>query len=147
MEFEWPVDSETLNLMAIAPDPIVYDYVGELYRAILEGLTCLDREYRNASRSLFIGLREVQDSGDWTANLKIFPITDLQSTTRTSEFIIVQGKGTPEGRESSHYQRFKDILVASRREKETDSGFDLSRPVAWAPLTRQHRGLTSEYTL
>jgi Ferritin-like len=146
--FEQPVSERmAIAALAIAPDPIVYNRVGELYRAIKHGLQLAETRLRGQRQTLFIGPKEAQDSDDWTARLNLRQVTDLASAQAAVDFIIIEGEGAPDNRQGSHYQTFVDMLTAFRREREVDPAFDPARPVVLNPATREHRDAGPGFTL
>jgi hypothetical protein len=134
IRFESP-KSEEMHLEAIAPQPITYEYVGELYRSISAGFATLVE----SGVDLFVGSPEVQDAGDWTANLRIFAIQNVASAQRAIDFIVTQGEGTDTGSEDSHYARFRRIREDLVRAVAADSAFKPARNVLRNPLTRAQR--------
>ena len=123
------------QLRGIAPDPIDYDYVGELYRSISSGFETLETQ----GIDLFIGAPEVQDSSDWSGNLRIFPIRDVASAQAAIEFIVRQGEGTPAGQTGTHFAEFNALLAALQAEQQRDARFDPARNIVANPLTRPQR--------
>lgn len=132
IQYEAPAEVAE-RLRDIAPQPITYDRVGDLYRSIRGGFQRLPED------TLFIGPRADQDDNDWSRNLQLFKVTDRKSALAAIDFIITQGEGSPQHREGSHYALFvaaRDQYLAALKE---DPAFAPARPVAPNPMTRQHR--------
>jgi hypothetical protein len=119
----------TREALAVAPDPLTYEYVGELYAKIEEGLASIPEP------ELFIGPRAAQDQEPWSFALDIRPVRNRRDAGAAIADIIQDGEGTPASRENSHYDRFSRIRLAFT---ET-GGFAAARPVVWNPMTREHR--------
>lgn len=143
IRFESPRPSSEVRLMEIAPIPITYEYIGELYRSIAVGFSTV----ADTVDSLFVGADLTQDEGDWTGNLRIPAIRDVAGAQDAIDFIVKQGEGTPEGIKGSHFGEFSTILEELRAEKLADPHFDPARPVVDNPLTRAERDAGSGFTL
>jgi hypothetical protein len=133
IRFESP-ETELTKVMALAPAPITYEYIGALYRSISAGFATL----RDKKIDLFVGAPEVQDSGDWSGNMKIFAIVDVPSARSAIQFIVEEGEGTATGGDQSHYGRFKKILEELKAAIAADRNFVPARNVVSNPLTRPH---------
>ncbi len=132
MRFEEP-EPQAIRAFAIAPGPISYQHVGELYRSIEHAFGSLDE------RTLFIGPVADQDDNEWSRGLHLWPVRDRASAHKAIEFIIREGEGIPQHRQGSHYQTFVDAHAALVAELASDPSFAPARPVAVDPVTRQHR--------
>lgn len=110
-----------------APEPLAYSRVGELYTAIAEGFARVP--------NLFIGPAENQDEDSWGNGMKLLLVRDLASAQAAISAIIVEGEGTPQNREQSHFGRFLAIRAALRARPDLDP----ARLVVRNPLTREHR--------
>jgi len=117
----------------IAPSPISFSSVGDLYRAIRDAFETLPES------ELFIGPQADQDDNDWSRGLQIFPVADAKSAIKAIDFIISQGEGVPAHREGSHYSRFVAVRDELRRLLAASPRTDPARPVALNPATRLHR--------
>ncbi len=138
--FEKPADVKAVEVKAlVAPDPLEFDRLGELYRQIADAFQRLDEDYRGRGERLFIGPPEAQDRTDWSASLKLIPVTDATSAVRAVESIVIEGEGAPAEREGSHYQTFLNVREEYENELGASPGFEPARPVAPTPLTRRHR--------
>jgi hypothetical protein len=145
---EQPADVPPPTLAGIAPEPIDYDFVGELYRAISDGVARLDATLARSGRRLFVGPRELQDGEVWLQRRVILPpLRDVATAQAAITSIIREGEGAPENRQGSHYQRFLNVLAAFRAERAADPGFDPARPVASNPVSREHRDAGAGATL
>jgi hypothetical protein len=115
-----------LKASRIAPDPLEYDLVGELYEKIAQGFQSIDEQ------DLFIGPPSAQTENNWSdSSLDIRSVTNRATALAAIEEIIKDGEGTPQNRETSHYQRF-----ARTRQAYFDAGrFNAARPVARNPVT------------
>lgn len=148
--FELPEDEEAPSppehdslfetMMLAAPDPLVYNHVGELYRQIADGFANI----REAE--LFIGPKPLQDD-DWARGFAIPRVVDLISARAAIQVIIEEGEGATETREGSHYDKFLKTREALRLEREKDQDFDPARPVVLNPQTREHRDAAGNVTL
>ena len=134
VRFEEPVQTaESAFARDIAPKPIEYQHVGQLYRTIADGFAALD------DGNLFIGPKGAQDDNDWSRHLHLWPVNDLASTEQAITFIIEEGEGgTTDPSPDSHHQRFKAAQSILADELASDPGFRPSRPVATNPVSRQH---------
>lgn len=115
--------------LSAAPDPLTYDYVGELYGKIAEGFRRIDEQ------ELFIGPRSAQVDNRWSVNLDVRQVVDRNSAMAAIDDIVVDGEGSPTGRSSSHYGRFASV----RQEYEESGFFAAARPVVVNPRTRAQR--------
>jgi Ferritin-like len=121
--------TQSVQAFAAAPDPLKYDYVGELYRKIADGFGRMDEEV------LFIGPRSAQVDNRWSVSLDLRQVVDRSSALAAIGDIIVDGEGSPSGRSTSHYGRFARV-----RTEYADSGyFAAARPVVVNPQTRRQR--------
>ena len=127
----------SVQAFAAAPDPLTYDYVGELYGEIADGFR------RIGERELFIGPRSAQVDNRWSVELDLRQVVDRASALAAIEDIVVDGEGSPSGRSSSHYGRFARV----RREYEDSGFFAAARPVVVNPRTRPQRDAPSGGTL
>jgi hypothetical protein len=128
------------QLRAVAPEPLTFDYVGELYEQIREGFAAIPESM------LFIGPAAAQVTDTWSVRLDLRPVTDRESAFGAIDDIIVDGEGAPTDRSRSHYGRFLGIRTAYAQADY----FPAARRVVWNPQTRVQRGagqgtlLTSE---
>jgi rubrerythrin len=133
IRFETPEEELRLALEAIAPDPIKYVTVGDLYGQVREAFETLDE------RELFIGPRAAQDTDDWSANLKLRNVVDRATAVEAINDIIQEGEAAPEKLPTSHWATFVRISEELDNEVKQYPNFDPARPVVSNPLTRQHR--------
>jgi CDGSH-type Zn-finger protein/uncharacterized Fe-S cluster protein YjdI len=118
----------------LMPSSQDYDTVGQLYRAIRDGLERLVRAHGESK--IFIGAPERQ-LGSELANLPgLTRVRCLKTARAALDGIVTQGEGAPGDSKSSHYQRFLEIereyatLSAARPE------FVPGRPAAHNPVMR-----------
>lgn len=138
--FEKPADVKAAEAKAlVAPDPLEFDRLGELYRQIADAFRRLETAYRDRGERLFIGPPEAQDRTDWSAGLRLIPVTDAASAVRAVQSIIIEGEGAPAEREGSHYQTFLEVREEYGDELRASPDFEPARPVVTTPLTRRHR--------
>ena len=116
--------------LAIAPDPLTFDYVGELYEKIREGFLAVPEA------EVFIGPPAAQVTDTFSVRLDLRPVGDRESALAAIDDIIEDGEGAPTGRDTSHYGRF----LAIRRAYAEAEYFAAARPIVRNPQTREHRG-------
>src|ERR1700736_3721364 len=121
-----------MGFAAIVPEPIEYEYVGELYRQIRAAFGDIPPEV------LFIGPPRAQDVERWSRRMQVLGVQDQQSADAAIDFIVLEGEGAPGKRAGSHYETFLDIRRALR-DLTAGGGFSAARPVVSNPRTRQHR--------
>lgn len=110
----------------VGPDPLTYDYVGELYDKIRHGFTAI------SDNELFIGDPAAQVGDTWSVRLDLRPVRDRGTALAAIDDIIEDGEGAPADRTTSHYGRFLGIRTAY-----AESGyFEASRSVVRNPRTR-----------
>jgi rubrerythrin len=137
IRFEMPEDE--LGKETIAPDPITYVTVGDLYGQIREAFERMGQE-------LFIGPRAAQDTDDWSASLVLLNVVDRDTAVKAVEFIIEQGEAAPESSPTSHWATFMRIREALKNEAERDPTFAPARPVVCNPLTREQNDTSPQDT-
>jgi rubrerythrin len=147
VRFERPTTLPAAVAATIAPEPIEFDYTGELYRSIRAGIERLAERYGRQGRSFFIGHQALLEDTDWTPDIRVPGVRDVASAMTAIEAIILQGEGAPEDRKGSHFQVFVAILDALRKAREVDPTFEPARAVVDTPLTRAHPESASGYTL
>jgi Ferritin-like len=116
-------------MAAVAPEPITYTYVGELYEKIAEGFRVIPEQ------DLFIGSSTPATQDDWSVNLGISPARDRGTAIAAINDIIEDGEGNPLNREGSHYDRFTKIRLDFFKQGR----FAAARNVVRNPATRKHR--------
>jgi hypothetical protein len=129
--------TDSLEAVSAAPDPLTYDYVGELYGKIADGFRRIDEQ------ELFIGPRTAQVDNRWSVELDLHQVVDRSSALAAIEDIIVDGEGSPAARSSSHYGRFAQV----RQEYKQSGFFAAARPVVVNPQTRPQRDAPTGGTL
>ncbi len=132
------VEVQLAKMASIAPQPLNYEYVGELYAKILDGFRSIPED------KLFVGPKSSQSGNDWSdSSLDMRVVTNQEEAIAAIDNIIVDGEGIPTNRESSHFQKFKLI-----RQEYFDLGrFKASREVPLNPATRIERKGNGEVTL
>ena len=123
--------------LALAPDPLQYQYVGELYETIRQGFEAVEEA------ELFIGPSTAQVEDTWSVRLDLRPVVDRASALAAVDDIILDGEGAPGERTGSHYDRFRTI----RDQYADQSWFEGARPVVRNPQTRLHRDADAGGTL
>jgi hypothetical protein len=116
--------------LAVAPDPLTFDYVGELYEKIREGFLAVPEA------DLFIGPPAAQVTDTFSVRLDLRPVGDRESALAAIDDIIEDGEGAPTDRDTSHYGRFLAIRLAYAEAEY----FEAARPVVRNPQTREHLG-------
>jgi rubrerythrin len=129
------IDSQMLTvLFNVSPDPLEYEYVGELYRKVREGFDTISEE------TLFIGPKTGQEDEEWSERISISRIVDRQTANNAIDLIIGSGEGSPGHREGSHYDTFLKMRAELNEQLQRQSEFDPSRLVVPNPRTRKfHR--------
>ncbi|HWU89610.1 MAG TPA: ferritin-like protein [Kofleriaceae bacterium] len=147
---ESPPSAQAAALEGIAPDPLSFSYVGDLYRAIAAGFETIDAAFARSGdprKRLFIGRPEAQAPTGWALNFKIFTITDVASAKAAIDYIVRQGEGTASGSEPSHYGTFRGILAELRQARQQDPSFEPARDVVSNPSTRPERDAAAGATI
>ena len=138
VRFESPESDLLEAAIDIAPDPLRYRTVGELYGQIKDAFQVLDEQ------SLFIGPQTSQDDNDWSAGLRLHKVIDRVSAVAAIEAVVEEGEATPTAGPDSHYERFLTVREELREEQQRVPTFDPARPVVDNPRTRppegSHRG-------
>jgi Ferritin-like len=124
--------SKLLELFPLAPDPIEYDYLSELYNQIRFGFNHIKED------ELFIGPKSGQDYEYWSTRVQILNVKNCENANTVIDLIIDNGEGSPKKRDGSHYDTFLNIYKELRLEMQIQSDFDPSRPVVLNPRTREH---------
>lgn len=146
--------SHQIRLMSleteVAPKPVRYTSLGELYAKILAGI----KTFPGGDKALFIGPAGAQISGQQlnldfprlgqlggVFGVTIFDVTDSVTAEAAIELIVEQGEGGPEiPEEGSHYWRFCEI----KREMEADQNFDPAYPVVPNPVLYETPGVVGQ---
>jgi len=122
-----------LDVGHVVPEPLEYEYVGELYGQIEQAFLSLPEQ------DLFIGPTYAQDSDDWSRRMNLLLVKDRKTGKAAIDSIVMEGEGAPGKRENSHYAKFIAIRKALNDAANANQGFDPARPVLANPLTRRHR--------
>ena len=120
--------SKLFALFPMAPDPIEYKYLGELYNKIRYGFNTISED------ELFIGPKTSQDSEYWSKRMEILKVTNRKSANTAIDFIIEGGEGAPGNRKGSHYETF--LHMRNELNSQSEEDFNPSRPVVLNPRTR-----------
>ena len=131
------VQIEAFALLQPIPDPLEYDYVGELYRQIEDAFFALPE------KGLFIGPKTDQDTDDWSRGMKLYRVVDRASAKKAIDSIVLEGEGAPANRTNSHYNTF----LTMRKSLASQGEIEPARPVARNPRTRPHRDAPYPVTL
>jgi len=115
----WPID-----------ESFPYTSVGQLYGEVRRLVEALDEA------DLFIRDPGSQVGGDLVDFPDIVPVVDRTSAVAGIERITLQGVGTTEHRQDSHYGVFRDIHAQLA---ELPPGDGVARPVAENPFVRRRR--------
>jgi Ferritin-like len=133
-----PLDQADVGPAGLAPDPLEYEFVGELYGRIREGFAAMDPE------ELFVGPVSAQVDSRWSSSaLDIRRVTAADVRVRRTQAlaaiddIVLDGEGAPAGRETSHYGRFNRV----RNEYADNDRFAAARAVVRNPQTRDQPGV------
>ena len=122
------LDNESfLRLFNISPDPLEYDYVGELYRKIREGFDTIPEQ------NLFIGPKSGQDYEVWSQRISILQVVNRETANKAIDSIINTGEGSPGHREGSHYDIFSKMRTELNTQIQRQADFEPSRPVVPNP--------------
>jgi rubrerythrin len=121
-------EAERLALEALPvpllPRKLEYNTIGELYGLIRQG-------FQTLGPKLFIGPSEAQATGLFK---EMIQVTDVASALKGIDRVIIQGEGSPNQREDSHFAEFIKIRTQYLAELATDSSFNPTRPVIENPL-------------
>jgi Ferritin-like len=126
-----------MAIAGIAPDPLQFKYIGELYHQIEAAFATLPES------ELFIGPRSDQDVDTWSRGMRLHLVVDRASAKAAIDAIVLEGEGAPAHREGSHYATF----LAMREALHQRPGLKPARPVARNPRTRDHRDAREPGTL
>jgi hypothetical protein len=155
VEFERNALSPGTAELGIAPRGLKYQHVGELYAALVEAFEpAAAKGIPLADDDLFLGYQKALDKG-WTSRVKVHdfdlnkdvppPTKDLRDKIRVAlNDIMVEGEGSPEHPEGSHYDRFFKIQEGRRKLKNNYPNFDPARDVSRNPMTQFHRGAIAD---
>ncbi|MFN0244733.1 MAG: ferritin-like domain-containing protein [Planctomycetota bacterium] len=112
----------------LAPEVPAYNYVGELYGHIKQGIQAIPES------QLFIGTPPRQVDNNWSVNVDMRVVKDRVTALDAIDDIVRDGEGAPGGRFGSHYGKYCQMWRTFR-----SSPFQAARPVARNPLTRSER--------
>ena len=134
--FEPPVQYERAHVSGrIMPSSQDYETVGQLYAAIAQGLTALSE--RDGEDTLFVGDPARQIGADVLRLDGVVRVQCLKTALQAIDAIVLQGEGSPEGAETSHYQRFVDLRGEYQALAAKRPDFVPARRAAHNPLMRR----------
>ena len=129
VEFERRHDAPAA-IAGIAPDPLVYRHVGELYAVLRDGFASLPEA------DLFIGPPGGQDDEFSGASVAPRKVTNRADALAAIDFIVERGEGTSTQGVNSHYQIFFRIYGDYKALQAAAAEFDAARHVINTPDTR-----------
>ena len=139
--FEPPQQYQRTNnperLMSITTE---YDAVGELYKAINDGLAGLAEEL--GERQLIVGDVAHQLGPEVAALPDLKVVRCLQTARIAIDAIVRQGEGAGAGQTRSHFQRFLNIQREYESALEARPEFKPGRNAATNPVMRPSRSMT-----
>lgn len=124
--FEAPLEP-SVETLGVAPDPLEYQTVGDLYTQILEGLESL------GEARAFIGAHSDQDRRRWSSSVEVHSVLSMEEARQAIRDIVIEGEGTPSGGADSHYHAFQRIEREYVAELAHSPDFRPYRPVAPNP--------------
>jgi hypothetical protein len=129
------IDSRMLAvLFNVSPDPLEYEYVGELYRKVREGFDKIPEE------KLFIGPKAGQEEEKWSERISVSRVINRRTANKAIDLIIDSGEGSPGHRKGSHYDTFMKMRTELNEQLKHQPDFDPSRLVVPNPRTQKfHR--------
>jgi hypothetical protein len=131
-EDDFGAETRAAPASEIAPEPQDYATVGQLYRAIQDGVARLVDE-RGAAR-VFIGPERAQATAAYFQLPGLVAVTDPASARVALERIVEEGEGASGAREDAHYGRFRRIQREYRALKRHAPDFAPARPVLENPF-------------
>jgi CDGSH-type Zn-finger protein/uncharacterized Fe-S cluster protein YjdI len=119
----------------VMPSAQDYETVGQLYAAIAEGLTRLSSEM--GENVMFCGDPSRQIGHDLVQIEGVARVTCLKTALEGIDTIVLQGEGSPENSDRSHYQRFVGVREEYQRLLAQRADFVPARSAAHNPLMRR----------
>lgn len=116
----------------LLPRKFDYKTIGELYSLIRQG-------FEEIGDKLFIGPPDAQASGIFR---EMQQVTNVNSAVSVIDLIVVQGEGSPEDRDDSHFSKFVSVYEDYLAELEADPAFQAARPVLKNPILNLHQDNT-----
>jgi hypothetical protein len=107
VRFEAPGEVVLAETFAIAPDPVEFEFIGELYRQIITAIRLLAATRGEAW--LLVGPQEVRAEESWGLHHVVRGIDGAQSTITALDEIITEGEGGQRDAATSHWQRFQRV--------------------------------------
>ena len=119
----------------IMPNAQDYDTVGQLYAAIADGLIRLATQM--GEDKLFIGDPAQQIRPEISRLPGIFAVKCLETALAAIDAIVIQGEGSAQAGEASHFARFLAVRTEYRALLAANPDFAPARPAAHNPLMRK----------
>lgn len=133
VRFEQPPDLPSPD-ERLAPGVLHFDFLGDLYRQLDQGLVALAGQFGEAA--LFVGPKEAKDRDNWGHGAVVRGIRDLASARAAIKDVVEEGEGTPGHTERSHWARLRAVQLRLEQESAADPRFDPARDVVPNPATR-----------
>jgi CDGSH-type Zn-finger protein/uncharacterized Fe-S cluster protein YjdI len=119
----------------VMPSAQDYETVGQLYAAIAEGLTRLSSEM--GEKVLFCGDPSRQIGQDLVQIDGVARVACMKTALEGIDTIVLQGEGSPEHSDGSHYHRFLGVRDEYRQLLAQRADFVPARRAAHNPLMRR----------
>ncbi len=123
-----------------------FSSIGQLYKAIEEGLTRLVGRLGEAQ--VFLGSPRAQAQARYIGFPEripeLIPVTDLATAHKAISVIVEEGEGARSDWKTAHFGQFVKMLREYRERKAQDPSFAPTRPVLENPHLRMPRGLEPE---
>jgi CDGSH-type Zn-finger protein/uncharacterized Fe-S cluster protein YjdI len=119
----------------VMPSAQDYETVGDLYRAIADGIRHLADKYGDAG--LFVGDPSSQVGPEVAALPGLIAVTGLATALRAIDTIVEQGEGASRDHETGHYRRFIAIRDEYDAARAARADFRPTRPAAHNPVMRR----------
>jgi Ferritin-like len=110
----------------IVPEAQSFSAVGDLYRGLENGFAHMVQKL--GERRLFVGSARTQATQKYFGWPELVTITDLASSKRAIETIIIEGEGARGHWERAHFGKFYHVLNEYLEFKREDPTFEPARP-------------------
>ena len=110
----------------IVPEAQSFSAVGDLYRGLEHGFAHMVQKL--GERRLFVGSARTQATQKYFGWPELVTITDLASSKRAIETIIIEGEGARGHWERAHFGKFYHVLNEYLEFKREDPTFEPARP-------------------
>lgn len=134
-EVEPDAEKRATAVSEIAPEPQDYATVGQLYRAISDGIDRLVEQHGEAR--VFVGPERAQATPAYFQLPGLIAVTDRASARKAIDLIVEEGEGSSEAREDAHYGRFLRIRGEYTALRQQSPNFAPARPVLENPFARR----------